>query len=165
MTATTGTPKRLFVLMPFGDGRKLPRIEGQDSPVTCNFDQWFEKILKPAGIAAGFEVIRADKELLGGEVMGHVWKELKKADAVLAFLTGLNPNVFYELGLAHCRRKPVFLIADRKEHIPFDVNHLRVFQYDDTEVDKVGRYRPEILERLTALYEKPEEAVLKLFDK
>jgi len=47
---------------------------------------------------------------------------------LLADLTGKNPNVFYELGLAHALAKPVILIAETLDDIPFDLRALRVIQ-------------------------------------
>ncbi len=149
--------KKLFVLMPFGDGH--------DSPLSCNFDQWYNSILRPAGEEAGFDVKRADQELLSGSIMEQVWEDLQSTDVVLAFLTGRNPNVFYELGLAHTLLKPVLLVADKREKLPFDVTHLRHYLYEDSNVDRVGIFKPEIRQRLQAIAAAPERAVLQLFSK
>jgi hypothetical protein len=40
-----------------------------------------------------------------------------------------NPNVFYELGLAHAIGKPAILVAKTEEDIPFDLRHVRVIVY------------------------------------
>ena len=43
---------------------------------------------------------------------------------LLRELTGPNPNVFYELGLAHALKKPVVLVSADENDIPFDLRHL-----------------------------------------
>ena len=160
----TKTPV-LFVLMPFGDGRKLTfdLPDGQKHHVTCNFDQWYEGILKPAGVDAGFLVKRADDELKSGSVTEQFWDDLQAADVVLAFLTGRNPNVFYELGLAHREGKPVLLVVDKGENVPFDIKHLRHYQYDDSNVDRVGTFKPGISACLKAIAADPDGAVIPLY--
>jgi len=51
---------------------------------------------------------------------------------VIADCTGRNPNVFYEIGLAHASGKPVILITQNSDDVPFDIRHLRYIQYDYT---------------------------------
>jgi hypothetical protein len=48
-------------------------------------------------------------------------------------MTGRNPNVLYELALAHSIRKPAILVCEKNEAIPFDVSHIRAIQYDMAE--------------------------------
>jgi len=153
--------KTLFVLMPFGDGPAQPlpcRYE-----FTCNYDQWYDEILRPAGEEAGFTVSRADEGPGGVPIMEQVWAEIQNADAIVAFLTGRNPNVYYELGLAHSLGKPVLLIADKREKIPFDLVHLRHYLYDDNWVDRVGKFKPEIQQHLEGIARDPDKAVYRLF--
>jgi nucleoside 2-deoxyribosyltransferase len=54
------------------------------------------------------------------------------ASLTVADCTGRNPNVFYEIGLAHALGKPVILITQNSEDIPFDVTHIRYIQYEFT---------------------------------
>ncbi|GAI10778.1 unnamed protein product, partial [marine sediment metagenome] len=44
--------------------------------------------------------------------------------------TEKNPNVFYELGLGHAIGKPIVLISETMEDVPFDLRPLRVILYD-----------------------------------
>ena len=48
---------------------------------------------------------------------------------MIADCTGKNPNVFYELGIAHTLGKSVFMCSQNREDFPFDVNHIRSFKY------------------------------------
>jgi hypothetical protein len=56
---------------------------------------------------------------------------------VVADLTGQNPNVFYELAIAHGYQRPVVHLQQRDEQVPFDVQDMRVIPYDVTDLDSV----------------------------
>jgi nucleoside 2-deoxyribosyltransferase len=58
-------------------------------------------------------------------------KYLNRAEIIVADVTGRNGNVFYELGMAHTIGKPVIIITQNKEDVPFDLRHLRFFKYSD----------------------------------
>ena len=51
------------------------------------------------------------------------------ADVIIADLTGLNPNVFYELGLAHAMDKKVIIITQDIDELPFDIKSYRANPY------------------------------------
>lgn len=51
------------------------------------------------------------------------------ADVIIADVTGLNPNVFYELGLCHALNKKVILITQDISELPFDIRSYRVDEY------------------------------------
>lgn len=54
---------------------------------------------------------------------------ISSADIIVADLTGNNPNVFYELGLAHAMNKKVIIITQAIDELPFDIKSYRAFQY------------------------------------
>ena len=103
-----------FVMMPFGQW----------------YDLYYKEIYVPAIKEAGFEPVRADEIFSSGSVVEQVWEQVDKAKVLLADLTGKNPNVFYELGLAHADRKPVVFTSGVLDDVPFDLRHLRVIIYD-----------------------------------
>lgn len=72
---------------------------------------------------------RADDFSGSTEIMKDVWDAIAGRDIIVADCTGQNPNVFYELGIAHTLGKPVILIAQSKLDIPFDVAHFRYIKY------------------------------------
>ena len=76
------------------------------------------------------EPIRGDELFHTGSVVEQIWDQIKKAKLLVADLSGRNPNVFYELGLAHAAIKPVIFTANNIDDIPFDLRHLRVIVYD-----------------------------------
>ena len=106
-----------FVMMPFGQW----------------MDVYYKEIFIPAIKEAGFEPVRGDEIFSSGSVVEQLWEQIDKAKVLLADLTGKNPNVFYELGLAHADRKPVVFTSGSLEDVPFDLRHLRVIVYDTRE--------------------------------
>jgi len=50
---------------------------------------------------------------------------------ILADLTKHNPNVFYEMGLAHALGKTIIMIKQKDSvAVPFDVSRHKYFEYD-----------------------------------
>ena len=64
-------------------------------------DDYYQDIYCPAINAAGLEPHRADDLFRPSTIVTDIWVYTKKARLILADLSGKNPNVFYELGLAH----------------------------------------------------------------
>lgn len=74
--------------------------------------------------------LRAD-DLSGHDVMVDVFENIVKAAVVVADISGRNPNVFYELGMAHALGKRVILITQNIDDIPFDLQRFRHVVYAD----------------------------------
>jgi hypothetical protein len=74
--------------------------------------------------------VRADSESRGGRIMADVWRLTNEAILVIADLSGRNPNVFYETGLAHALGKRVILLSSDTDDIPFDVRDIDIIRYD-----------------------------------
>ena len=66
--------------------------------------------------------------------MNDIWRSICEARFIVADLTGRNPNVMYELGIAHTVGKEVILIHQSGEDpkFPFDISHMRIINYDNT---------------------------------
>lgn len=73
---------------------------------------------------------RADSDSVGSRIMSDVWRLTNEAIVIIADLSGSNPNVFYEVGLAHAIGKPVILLTSDTKDIPFDVRDIRAIHYD-----------------------------------
>ncbi len=77
-------------------------------PFKPPFGDYYDKIYKPAIEKAGLRPIRADADIFGtGKIIDQIWSGINAAKVLVAELTSRNPNVFYELGLAHALRKPL----------------------------------------------------------
>lgn len=72
---------------------------------------------------------RADDFFTAHSVMVDVWTAVYRSRVVIADCTGRNPNVFYEIGMAHTAGKPVILITRDEADVPFDLRHLRHITY------------------------------------
>jgi len=132
-----------FVMMPFGEW----------------YDRYYSEIYVPAIKEAGFEPVRADELFTTGSVVEQIWEQIEKAKLLLADLSGKNPNVFYELGLAHAARKPVVFTAGQLEDVPFDLRHLRVIIYEVREPEWASRLRKSVADYLRNAAKEPDKSI------
>jgi len=109
-------PQLCFVLMPFAD--KLKPI--------------YDDHIIPAVENAGLRCERADDIRGINLITWDIWERINRARFLIAELTDRNPNVFYELGLAHALSKDVILITQSMEFVPFDLKSLRCITYEFT---------------------------------
>jgi hypothetical protein len=61
--------------------------------------------------------------------MEKVWEGICAAQLIIADCTEKNPNVFYEIGIAHTIGKKVVLITRSDEDIPSDVKNFDYIRY------------------------------------
>lgn len=132
-----------FVMMPFGSW----------------FDRYYREIYVPAIKEAGLEPIRADELFSTGSVVEQIWEQVTKSKVLLADLTDKNPNVFYELGLAHAARKPVVFTAAKIDDVPFDLRHLRVIVYEVREPDWAAKLKKLITDYLRNTIKEPAKSI------
>lgn len=149
-TAAIGKERRVrefldtcFVMMPFGSW----------------FDRYYQEIYVPAIKDAGLEPIRADELFSTGSVVEQIWEQIGKARVLLADLTDKNPNVFYELGLAHAAIKPVVFTAAKVDDVPFDLRHLRVIVYEIREPEWAQKLRRLITDYLRNTMKDPAKSI------
>ena len=136
-----------FVIMPYGGW-------GND---------YYETIYRPAIESAGLETHRADDLFGPSTIVNDIWAYTKKARLLLADLSGKNPNVFYELGLAHALGKPVILVAESMDEIPFDLRALRVITYDKQDPAWGDNLRKKVEASVKEVLKSSKEAVLPAF--
>lgn len=75
---------------------------------------------------------RADEDHSDDVIMQTIWERINESHFVVADCTGRNPNVFYELGIAHTIGKQVFICAQKRSDISFDVQSVRSATYRPT---------------------------------
>lgn len=134
-----------FVMMPFGG------VIGT----------YYEKIFKNAIEKAGLTPLRADDDMFGtGKIIDQIWEGINASKVLLAELTTRNPNVFYELGIAHSLKKPVVLISSKEEDVPFDLKHIRVIYYDMTDPFWGNKLIDKIAENILYAIKNPKESII-----
>jgi hypothetical protein len=76
----------------------------------------------------GYKVKRADEDADPGMIGDRVITDIIKSSLVVADLTDLNPNAFYELGIRHSTELPTIHMARSGTALPFDnVTHRTIF--------------------------------------
>jgi nucleoside 2-deoxyribosyltransferase len=74
---------------------------------------------------------RADDRVLTQPILDKINALIRDADLIIADCSGRNPNVFYELGIAHALGKKVILITKDPLHdAPSDVRHFEFIHYE-----------------------------------
>ena len=80
-------------------------------------------------------------------ILDKIGRLISQADVVIADCSGRNPNVFYELGMAHALGKPVVLItSDAVEQAPTDIRAFEFISYanlgpDEFLTSSTARYK------------------------
>ena len=114
--------------MPFGEG----------------FDEIYGLFIAGAASEAGFDVVRADDIRSQQNILKDVIGGLANCSVVIADLTGSNPNVYYELGLAHALGKRVILLTQHVDELPFDLRSYRGIPYS-THFAEIAKARAQLL--------------------
>jgi chaperonin GroEL len=127
-------------------------------PLRSPFVGYFEKIIKPAAAEAGLVAVKADDIYGTRAVISDIWEHIWKARAVVAIVTGKNPNVNYELGICHSLGIPTVLISEKKEDVPFDYRHRRYIPYRTQEADWQQKLTEDITKTLKAVLSSPSAA-------
>ena len=116
--------RRIGVMMPFGVGY----LTAGNDPVY--------KAIKDAASACDFKCVRADEYVSPEDIKKNILELIEGSKAIIVDLSGSNPNVFYEMGMAHARGRVVIPICekDNSQTLPFDVSQFRtIFFHKDND--------------------------------
>lgn len=133
-----GDVRAAFVVMPYS-----------------NFDK-FEAIkdtIIDAGAKHNFRCEVSLDSRAGGNVVSQIWRGIRRAEAIVADLTGNNPNVFYEVGLAHALGKQIIFLTQDVGKLPFDVLTSRCITYDKDDLAGLGRELEKAFAEVPARYD------------
>lgn len=98
-------------------------------PFEPEFDDIYENLIKPALEDTGYDVQRADSTFDQQNILRNIVHNIDRASLIVAELTSSNPNVFYELGIAHGLLKPVVLLSQNLDEVPFDLRSYNIVTY------------------------------------
>lgn len=150
----TGSPDRpTFFMPPLSNPRReatfstSPYFEGSAIPVrtrhvfwACPFHEPFDSIyaecVVPAFKNLGWTVERSDEIYATGAIIRQIWEAINRAEAVVADVSGKSSNVMYEMGLSHALHKPVMIVTQSSDDVPFDLRHHRFLTYANSEVGR-----------------------------
>jgi len=105
-----------------------PALASAMMPFHPNFNAVYEA-LRNVSESVGLRCRRADDIWENPLVIQDVVSLIDKSRVVICDCTGRNPNVFYEIGIAHTLGRDVILITQNEADIPFDLRHLRYVRY------------------------------------
>lgn len=98
---------QVFVSMPYG----------RDEKAKCYWDRFYQYAILDlqrslAGRGYHINFVRAKEEPSALILKKSVQELIDSSDICLAVITGLNPNVFWEIGYAECREKPIIFVVE-----------------------------------------------------
>ncbi len=97
-------------------------------PFKRELDPVFGTIMEAAEVK-GLEAMRVDGIWEQDAIIRDIVNLIDRSSIVVCDCTGKNPNVFYELGIAHTLGRKVVMITQNEDDIPFDLKHLRYISY------------------------------------
>lgn len=100
-----------------------------NSPYDEHHNAIYEKLKKEAEHSV-FVIIRADDRFHGNFLKEEIYHQIEESEFVIAFISGLNSNVMYELGLAHGMGKKVIIVKDEKTSLVSDLKGIQYLSYN-----------------------------------
>lgn len=125
-SAPGGRPK-CFVISPIGK---------PDSDLRKSADQALKHLIVKA-LGDEYEITRGDEESNPGSITSQIVESILEADLVVADLSGFNPNVYYEVAIAHGYERPTVHMQRSDEAPAFDLKDMRIVRYDLRDPDKL----------------------------
>lgn len=110
---------RAFMVMPFSNN---------------SVKSAYNHVISPVCEEKSIDIRKADEIFSTNPIYDDIVSEIQKADIIIVDITDKNPNVFYELGMAHTlkQKQTIILTNDEYQEAPFDISHFRILQYEDS---------------------------------
>lgn len=135
--------KRCFLISPIGE---------EDSETRIRADWLMNMIVKPVlEDQFDYEVERSDGNYQPGIIDDQIFDSISSFDLIIANLTELNANVFYELGISHSMGRPVIQMAETGVKVPFDTVTNRVIFYGIKRTQEIDAARRDLVKTVKAV--------------
>ena len=152
--------KHIFFVSPFGKENTEHRIKSDSIFTQLKFisDQLKipeDYIFKNSQDGIKFKIERSD-HMPNVNILKTMLERLEQAHLVIVDITGLNPNVMYELGLRIGMEKPVIVIRDSSESnedIPYNIKDVRIIFFDLSTEANIKKFQDELIEVLESFLE------------
>ena len=120
MESDRNEEKKLFIVTPIGE---------KGSEIRDRTERVYANAIEPAlrdrfNVKVSYLICGAD------DINQTIMRHLQHDELVIADLTGLNPNVFFEVGYRFALEKDIIFIAEEGTKIPFDVSTRRAYSYE-----------------------------------
>jgi len=96
------------------------------------YNEVYSEVIKSVCESEHIDVTRIDEEVGPGMIIQDINRAIREAKVVIADISPVNANVFYEVGFAHALNKPTILLAEKGTKLPFDVSPFRTLFYENT---------------------------------
>ena len=116
--------------------------------------------IKPAIESLGCKMEHVQEIKTVENIVYTISAQIKRSNFLVADTSGQNPNVFYEIGLAHGIGKKVILLTQNIHDIPFDVRGLPHIAYDLDRLDVLSDQLKEVARRILQESNKSVEIIL-----
>lgn len=116
----TSSSNLCFVMMPFVE----------------DLEWVYRDFIKPVAEQFGLTVVRADDIYAPGAITEQIRVAIQQSRLCIADVTQKNPNVLYEVGMAHTLGKPTLLLTRDVADVPFDLRSLRLIVYEMPRIQK-----------------------------
>jgi len=142
--------KIIFVITPIGK---------KGSEKYKKFDAIFKTMIVPAvkAVDSNFELLRADHIAKPGSFIKDILTYLQTSYIIIANLTELNPNVFYELGVRHTLSNRTIMITENLDTLPSDLKQYRTIEYNP-DITGVEDFKAQLVKCIQEIIKKPNEA-------
>ena len=133
--------KRCFIVTPIGEKDSDTRKKA--NAIIC--------FIRPIIESLKYKVFLPDTNV-PGSIMEYIVGHLYNDELVVANLTGLNPNVMYEIGVRHAFGKPTVCIFEKGQQFPFDIKDFRTIIYENN-LSAIESFRNDLIEMISSAHE------------
>jgi len=135
-------------LSQFGIERESVQVKKGLAVFLTSFDPYSTRLYQTCSTVLngiGILLQRTDNTVEKNDIMMNIVSQIVRAEFIIVNIDGRNPNVYYELGIAHAIGKPTILISRTEfpeNSIGFDIRQKQIVLYkDDTELEKALLYQ------------------------